>query len=73
MIIICLVHTYFQRGHDGVHQFSFQVCSVSQMSFVVVKRVVQVGDWTVCKQRARAHTHTSVHRSRSTHFIPPRR
>lgn len=41
-----------QRRHDGVHQFSFQVCSVPEMSFVVVKRVVQVGDWAVCKHTA---------------------
>lgn len=41
---------YLQRRHDGVHQFSLQVGSVSQMSLVVVKCVVQVGDWAVCTQ-----------------------
>lgn len=33
-----------------MHQFSLQVGSVSQVSFVVVKCVVQVGDRTVCTQ-----------------------
>lgn len=46
---VCMLPAYLQRRHDGMHQFSLQVCSVSQMSFVVVKCVVQVGDWAVCK------------------------
>lgn len=46
---------YLQRRHDGVHQFSLQVCSVSQVSFVVVKCVVQVGDWAVCNQTVNTH------------------
>lgn len=38
---------YLQRRHDGVHQFSLQIGSVSQMPLIVVKGVVQVGDWSV--------------------------
>lgn len=41
---------YLQRRHDGVHQLSLQVGSVSELSLIVVKRVVQVGDRSVCNK-----------------------
>lgn len=41
---------YLQRRHDGVHQLSLQVGSVSELSLIVVKCVVQVGDRSVCSE-----------------------
>lgn len=49
-------NTYLQRRHDGVHQLSLQIGSVSQMPLVVVERVVQVRDRAVC-----AHTYNSLY------------
>lgn len=48
-------NTYLQWRHDGVHQLSLQIGSVSQMPLVVVERVVQVRDRAVC-----AHTFNSL-------------
>lgn len=48
-------NTYLQWGHDGVHQLSLQIGSVSQMPLVVVERVVQVRDRAIC-----AHTCNSL-------------
>lgn len=41
---------YLQRRHDGVHQLSLQVGSVSELSLIVVQCVVQVGDRSVCSK-----------------------
>lgn len=51
-----------------MHQFSLQVGSVSQMSLVVVKCVVQVGDWSVCTQ-TQQQIHISVQKYMPTDFL----